>query len=167
MNLRRRTANLRRPERARNEGCMGPKRLDDTRRTTYERRINSWQRLQFPAFWPRSESGLKVKRVSTVKRRPWQEAPCARLFKLHSGRDLRSGLKSRAQCVKVASNFSWGGPAAYFEGPHTSPRRQGVPSAGRFEWYLTECIYKLALESQLPHKMVLTSCLLLLIKVLS
>ena len=32
LNLWRRTVNLRRPERARNEGTTGPKRLDDTRR---------------------------------------------------------------------------------------------------------------------------------------
>ena len=32
--------NLRRPERARNEGSTGPKRLDDTRCATYRRRIN-------------------------------------------------------------------------------------------------------------------------------
>ena len=38
LNLRRRTVNLRRPERARNEGSRGPKRLDDTRCTTYKRR---------------------------------------------------------------------------------------------------------------------------------
>ena len=38
--LRRRTVNVRRLERARNEGTTGPKRLDDTRCTTYKRRIN-------------------------------------------------------------------------------------------------------------------------------
>ena len=36
LNLRRRTVNLRRPERVRNEGSTGPKRLDDTRCKTYE-----------------------------------------------------------------------------------------------------------------------------------
>ena len=34
------TVNLRRPERARNEGSIGPKRLDDTRCTTHKRQIN-------------------------------------------------------------------------------------------------------------------------------
>ena len=41
LNLWRRTVNLRRAERARNEGTTGPNRLDDTRCTTYTRRINT------------------------------------------------------------------------------------------------------------------------------
>jgi len=40
LNLCRRTVNLRRPERARNEGTTGPQGLDDTRFTTSKRRIN-------------------------------------------------------------------------------------------------------------------------------
>ena len=39
-NLWRRTVNLRRPERARNEGKTGPETLDDTRCTTFKQRIN-------------------------------------------------------------------------------------------------------------------------------
>ena len=39
LNLRRRTVNLRRPEWARNEGSVGPKRFDDTRCTRCKRRI--------------------------------------------------------------------------------------------------------------------------------
>ena len=35
LNVCRRTVNLRRPERARNEGTTGPERLDDTRCTSY------------------------------------------------------------------------------------------------------------------------------------
>ena len=38
LNLWRRTVDLRRPDRARNEGTTGPRRLDDTRCTTYKRR---------------------------------------------------------------------------------------------------------------------------------
>ena len=40
LNLWRRTVNVRRPKRAPSEGTTRPKRLDDTRCTTYERRIN-------------------------------------------------------------------------------------------------------------------------------
>ena len=41
LNLRRRTVNLGRPERARNEGSTGSKRLDDTRCKTYGRNVPS------------------------------------------------------------------------------------------------------------------------------
>jgi hypothetical protein len=42
LKLRRRTVNLRRPERARNEGSTESKRLDDTRCTTFRRRSGQW-----------------------------------------------------------------------------------------------------------------------------
>ena len=47
------TVNLRRPERARNEGTTGPTRLDDTRCTTYKRRINyRTEALTSRLYWP-------------------------------------------------------------------------------------------------------------------
>ena len=42
LNFWRRTVNLSRPERARKKVTTGPQRLDDTRFTTYKRRINYW-----------------------------------------------------------------------------------------------------------------------------
>jgi len=64
LDLWRRTVNLRRPEKARNEGSTGPKRLDDTRCTTYQRRIDcrmekltSWCWVGVPAK-PRSSSSF-------------------------------------------------------------------------------------------------------------
>ena len=52
LDLWRQTVNLRRSERARNEGSVGPKRLDDTRWTTYRRRINyRTEKLTSRLYW--------------------------------------------------------------------------------------------------------------------
>ena len=100
LNLRRRTVTSRSPERARKEGCTGPKRLNDTPCTNYRRRIK-WR-----------EVGAIHRQASPLEKR-WeigaigsQESPLEKRREVGAMGSEESPLKKRWEIGAIGSEES-------------------------------------------------------------
>ena len=110
LNLCRRTVSSRRPGRAQNEGSRGHKRLDDTRCTTYRRRIN--YRTEKLTCQPAHCSGVPPRALADMS------APLT-----SSSRTTATRPKFAAQCSGVHPAY---GVLSSISAPAASNRRTSV-----------------------------------------
>jgi hypothetical protein len=145
---RRRTINLRRPERARNEGSTGPHRLDDTRCTTYR----DWKISKSAEI----DENRQVPRRIKISERP----PSVDQMPVYRRRITCKGFRCRANMPHAResrphsdASFQAKALSTFRAGPERRPGRTRPPEALAHS-DLTQCIKQLVLESQLRHNTV-------------